>query len=400
MNEICKIHAGDESILAEAIGFDNGQALLMPFSFGTRIPNDAQVESLGHPLHVPCGHGLLGRIINGIGTPIDGAGPLRNIQRVESRWHVPNAMTRNRIDTPLATGQRAIDAFLTMGVGQRMGLFAGSGVGKSTLLGEIAKYSTADYNVISLVGERGREVRPFIEDCLGEAGMSRSVVVAATSDETPLMRVRSVQTAATIAHHLREEGKSVLFFADSLTRLAMAQREIGLSLGEPPTARGYTPSVFQLLASTLEQLGNSDRGSITAIVTVLVDGDDMNDPIADCVRSIVDGHIVLTRDLAERGHFPAIDVSASISRTFNDVTTDQHQLCARKVRLAMATFRSNADLIRAGAYEPGSSAEIDNAIRLAPHIDAFLQQSTDFHTPQDATLRELAKLASEWKQAV
>jgi flagellum-specific ATP synthase len=339
---------------------------------------------------------LLGRIVDGMGAPIDGKGPiLTNVNR-ETVAKVPDALTRQRIEKPLQTGLRAIDGLLTMGVGQRVGLFSGSGVGKSTLLGEIAKYSSADCNVIALVGERGREVRPFLEDCLGPTGLQRSVIVLATSDQTPLMRVRAVQTAVTIANEFRRNGNNVLFMLDSLTRLAMAQREIGLLMGEPPTARGYTPSVFQLLASTLEQLGNSATGSVTALATVLVDGDDMNDPIADAVRAVVDGHIVLNRRLAERGHFPAIDVSASISRTFMDVTSASHQEAARTVKRAIATYQTNADLIRAGAYQRGAAADIDLAIELMPKIDTFLQQGIEQHSAFEDTIYELMQLAARW----
>ncbi len=331
--ELCEVRGRDgTSSLAEVVGFDGHFARLLPFHALTHQTVGTTVIPLRRQVRIPYGPGLFGRVIDGLGDPIDGQGDLRNVRWRGLSTRVPDALTRRPIVTPLATGQKAIDSFLTIGVGQRVGLFAGSGVGKSTLLGEIAKYSNASSNVIVLVGERGREVRPFIEECLGPVGMSRSVVVVATSDETPLMRVRAVQTAITIADSLRDQGQSVLFLLDSLTRLAHAQREIGLILGEPPTSRGFTPSVFQLLASTLEQLGNNDHGSVTAIATVLVDADDMNDPIADSVRSIVDGHIVLDRKLAERGHFPAIDVLTSISRTFANVTTPQHQLAAEDPR--------------------------------------------------------------------
>lgn len=397
LQELCEVHAaGARPVLAEVVGFRDNKTLMLPYSVSAGVRADAKVVALRRCVLVPFGAGLLGRIMDGLGQPVDGKGPLQVEGWHEATTHTPPALTRRRIDKPLPTGQRAIDAFLTLGVGQRVGLFAGSGVGKSTLLGEIAKYSSADYNVIALVGERGREVRPFIEDCLGKRGMERSVVVLATAAESALMRVRAVQSAVTIANDLRQRGNNVLFMLDSLTRLAMAQREIGLSLGEPPTARGFTPSVFQLMASVLEQLGNNDRGSVTAIATVLVDADDMNDPIADSARAILDGHIVLSRALAERAHFPAIDVSASISRSFPDVTDKAHQQMAQKLRVAMSTFQRNADLIYAGAYQPGASREIDTAIQLMPRIEAVLRQDREDHTDFATTIQMFQALAQEW----
>jgi flagellum-specific ATP synthase len=399
MYEICQlVTPGESDLYAEVIGFEDGMARLLPYHTGVQLTNKSRVRPLGRSATVPCGSPLLGRVIDGLGNPIDGLGPIENCHRrnvVDLK--VPPPLSRPRIDTVLPTRQRAIDGFLTIGLGQRIGLFAGSGVGKSTLLGEIAKSAEVDCNVIVLVGERGREVKPFIDDCLGPDGLKRSVVIVATSDETPLMRVRSVQSAVTIADSLRGEGKQVLMLVDSLTRLAMAQREIGLALGEPPTSRGYTPSVFQLLASTLEQLGNCEDGGITAITTVLVDADDMDDPIADCVRSIVDGHIVLSRKIAERGHFPAIDVSASISRTFNELATREQHAAAMKLRALLATYNENVDFIRTGAYVPGSSAELDDAIRLMPMLNQLLRQSIDEPAPFATTLQALHILANEWK---
>ncbi len=397
LQELCEVHAaGARPVLAEVVGFRDNKTLMLPYALSAGVRTDAKVVALRRSVLVPFGSSLLGRIIDGLGQPVDGKGALQAEGWREASTQTPPALSRRRIDKPLPTGQRAIDAFLTMGVGQRVGLFAGSGVGKSTLLGEIAKYSSADYNVIALVGERGREVRPFIEDCLGPRGMERSVVVLATASESALMRVRAVQTAVTIANEFRQRGSNVLFMLDSLTRLAMAQREIGLALGEPPTARGYTPSVFQLMASVLEQLGNNDRGSVSAIATVLVDADDMNDPIADSARAILDGHIVLSRALAERAHFPAIDVAASISRSFHDVTDKPHQQMAQKLRVAMSTFQRNADLIYAGAYEPGASREIDASIQLMPRIEANLKQERDEHTDFAETLARFQALAQEW----
>ena len=390
LHELCHLTSeGRDPVLCEVVAFDQGVAQLMPYHDPQRLPSDADVIGLGRHFSVPVGPGLRGRVLDGLGNPLDGRGPLRDVRRLAAANEVPPVLSRRRVDRPLTTGQRAIDSVLTLGQGQRVGLFAGSGVGKSTLLGEIAKYADVRQNVIVLVGERGREVRPFIEDCLGPAGLERSVVIVSTSDESALMRIRAVQTGINIATQLRDEGADVLFLLDSLTRLAMAQRELGLSVGEPPTARGYTPSVFQLLARTLEQLGNSEHGSITALLTVLVDGDDMNDPIADAVRSIVDGHIVLKRELAERGHFPAIDINASISRVFTDVASPEQQQMARLMRAHLAIFYANIDLIRTGAYEPGHSPELDRAIQLVPSIETFLRQDIDEFSDADQTIRRM-----------
>jgi flagellum-specific ATP synthase len=334
--------------------------------------------------------------VDGLGRPIDGAGELHNCHLRGVSQEAPAAMERARILEPFVTGQRAIDGLLTLGRGQRVGIFAGSGVGKSTLLGEIAKGCEADVNVIALIGERGREVRPFLDDCIGEKGMKRSVVVVATCDQTPLMRVRAAQTATTIADYYRGRGQNVLLMMDSLTRLAMAQRELGLALGEPPSARGYTPSVFQLLANTVERLGNAAKGSITGILTVLVDGGDMDEPIADAVRSLVDGHIVLDRKLAERGHYPAVSVGASISRVANDVTEPAHQQAARKFREVLATYAEAEDLIRIGAYQRGTSPQVDKAIELRPALLAFLRQNVDERTKFADTRGAMERLAAAW----
>jgi flagellum-specific ATP synthase len=305
-------------------------------------------------------------------------------------------MLRKRITEPLVTGQRVIDGMLTIGRGQRVGLFAGSGVGKSTLLGEIAKGAESDVNVICLVGERGREVLPFVEDCLGAEGMRRSVVVVATSDQTPLMRIKSVLTAVTIAEDFRDQGAHVLFFLDSLTRLAMAQRELGLLLGEPPGSRGYPPSVQSLLAEVLERLGCGDVGAITGLITVLVEGDDLDEPITDAARSILDGHIVLNRKLASQGHYPAIDVLGSVSRLFREVTTPQQQTDAVKLRTLMATHAEVSDLIQIGAYKPGSSQQVDRAVQLMPAVKKFLQQPVNEKSQWNSTLQQLEILGKAW----
>jgi flagellum-specific ATP synthase len=347
-------------------------------------------------LQVPVGDGLLGRIVDGLGRPLDGKGPLGNCRPRLVSQQAPAAMARARIRQPFVTGQRALDGLLTFGRGQRVGIFAGSGVGKSTLLGEIAKGSDADVNVIALVGERGREVRPFLDDCLGPDGLARSVVVIATCDQTPLLRVRAGQVATTMADHFRAQGRHVLLMLDSLTRLAVAQRELGLALGEPPSARGYTPSVFQLLANLVERMGNAADGSITGILTVLVDGDDLDEPISDAVRSLVDGHIVLDRRLAEMGRYPAVNISRSISRIAGDVTDAAHQEAARKFRQAMAVYEEAEDLIRIGAYAKGSSPPIDRAIELQPKIRAFLKQCVNERSTLAQTRAGLDEIAAAW----
>jgi flagellum-specific ATP synthase len=383
-------------MLAEVIGFSEGLAYLVPYELTENVRPGMPVVRLGQGITVPVGDGLLGRIVDGLGRPLDGKGVLRNCSTSVVRNDTPPALERARIREPFVTGQRAIDGLLTCGRGQRLGIFAGSGIGKSTLLGEITKGSEADVTVIALIGERGREVKPFLEDCLGEKGMKKTVVVVATCDQTPLMRVRASQVAITMADHYRQAGLNVLFLCDSLTRLAMAQREMGLSLGEPPSARGYTPSVFQLLATTMERLGNAVRGSITGILTVLVDGDDLDEPVSDAVRSLVDGHIVLDRRLAERGHYPAIDVARSISRTAHDVIDGEQRSAARKFRTIMATYAEVEDLIRIGAYVKGTSAPVDRAVELMPAVTAFLRQNVDERTLLSDTRTALEKIAAAW----
>ncbi len=397
VGDLCLIRLSDHTTLpAEVIGFDGDTVQIMSFRNWDGAEPGRPVIDLRRPHRVPVGDKLLGRVMNGLGRPVDDRGPLhvsgwRPVQNL-----TPSALSRPRIEQPFVTGQRVIDGLLTCGRGQRIGLFAGSGVGKSTLLGEIARHAVADVNVIVLVGERGREVRPFLDDCLGPDGLARSVVVVATADETPLMRVRAVSTAITIADHFRREGLNVLFLLDSLTRMATAQREIGLARGEPPTARGFTPSVFSLISSTLESLGNSETGSITGILTVLVDGDDMDEPITDAARSVLDGHVVLSRKLAEKGHFPAVDVGASISRVFRDVTNSAHQTAARKVRAAMATYDEVADLIQIGAYQKGSVPQIDRAMDLLPKVHEFLKQPAGTWSSQADTQQHLLRLAEGW----
>ena len=386
---------GDE-VLAEVIGFENNLAYLVPFDAPENLRPGMPVVRKGRGLTVPTGANLLGRVIDGLGRPLDDLGPLDGCPRRPVNRPAPPALDRQRIREPFVTGIRAVDSVLTCGRGQRVGIFAGSGVGKSTLLGEIAKGSEADVNVIALIGERGREVAPFLEDCLGPEGMARSVVVVATCEQTPLMRVRASQAAIAIADYFREDGSNVLFMIDSLTRLAMAQRDLGLMLGEPPSSRGYTPSVFQLLANTVERLGNAARGGITALLTVLVDGGDFDEPISDAVRSLVDGHIILDRKIAEKGFYPAIDVARSVSRVATDVADKEHAAAARKVRAILATYAEVQDLIRIGAYAKGSSPQVDRAIELMPKVEQFLKQDVGEDSSFGDTRRGLLQLAAAW----
>jgi flagellum-specific ATP synthase len=386
-----------DPVLAEVIGFEKDIAYMVPFDAVEDLRPGMPVMRKGKGATIPVGENLLGRVIDGLGRPVDGKGPITGCTPIPLNRPAPAAMERQRVREPFLTGTRSIDAMLTCGKGQRIGIFAGSGVGKSTLLGEVAKGSQADVNVIALIGERGREVAPFLEDVLGEEGMARSVVIVATCEQTPLMRVRASQAAIAIADHYREAGLNVLFVIDSLTRLAIAQRELGLLLGEPPSSRGYTPSVFSALANTVERLGNSAVGGITALLTVLVDGGDMDEPIADYVRGLVDGHIVLDRKLAERGFYPAIDVARSVSRVASDVVDKPHTQAARKLRAIMATYADVQDLIRIGAYMKGSNAQVDKAIELMPRVEKFLKQDVGERSSFEQTRQALFQLAAEWK---
>lgn len=381
---------------AEVVGFTRGLARLAPFEYAEELRAGMSVTRSPQRRTVPVGPGLLGRVLDGLGRPLDGKGPIRPPEKRLVRNAPPPALERERIERPFITGQKAIDSFLLCGRGQRLGIFAGSGVGKSTLLGNIAKTAEADLNVICLVGERGCELRPFLEDSLGEIGLKKSVVVISSCEQLPLMRIRAVETAISIADSFRSRGANVLFFLDSLTRLAMAQRELGLSLGEPPSARGYTPSVFQLLANTVEQLGNGPTGSITGFLTVLVEGDDLGEPVADSARSLLDGHIVLDRKLGEAGHFPAISISQSVSRAFLSVTDKAHQASARKLRAVMAMHAEVQDLIRIGAYQKGTSPQIDKVIELMPAITAFLRQQTGEQFKFAETRTAMDQLAARW----
>jgi flagellum-specific ATP synthase len=379
VGELCRLSPGDgagEELLAEVVGFRDKQTLLMPLGSLDGLSPGWEVRATGTAHPVGVGRGLLGRVLDGLGRPADGKGPLATDMQYPVNANPPDALSRQRISAPLSTGVRAIDGLLTVGKGQRIGIFAGSGVGKSTTLGMMARGTTADVNVIALIGERGREVREFIEEDLGEEGLARSVVVVATSDQPALVRMKGALVATAIAEYFRDQGLDVLLMMDSVTRLAMAQREVGLAVGEPPATRGYTPSVFAMLPRVLERSGNSDTGSITGIYTVLVDGDDVNEPIADAVRGILDGHIVLSRRLASMNHYPAIDLLGSVSRTMPQVTTPAHRKLAARFRSTLAVYRENEDLVNIGAYQAGANPMLDEALRKLPLLNQFLTQGT------------------------
>ncbi len=394
IGEICEIHysRNDPPMLAEVVGFREDRVLLMPYGEIARLARHAEVVATGRSLCVPGSEALLGRVLDGLGRPLDGGPPVAAEELLSVLREPPHPLLRERIREPLSLGVRSIDGLITCGTGQRVGVFAGSGVGKSTLLGMIARNTEADVNVIGLIGERGREVRDFIERDLGEEGLRRSVVVVATSDQVSVQRLRGAQVATAIAEYFRDRGKRVLLMLDSVTRIAWAQREIGLAAGEPPTTRGYTPSVFAMLPKLLERAGMSDRGSITGLYTVLVDGDDMNEPVADAVRAILDGHIVLSRALAHQNHYPAVDVLASVSRVMPEITTSAHRAAAGHLRRLLAAYRDSEDLINIGAYVRGSNPLIDEAIDLLPEIRAFLQQDVDERCALNETIQRLISL--------
>jgi len=395
VGDLCELQGapGEMPLTVEVVGFREGRLLSVPLGGTTGIRAGDRIVARGSTAVVPVGTQLLGRIVDGLGRPLDGLGSLD--AELTYPLHPPplNPLARDPIVAPIGTGVRAIDALLTCGRGQRLGLFGGSGVGKSTLLGMMARGTAAEIAVIALVGERGREVRGFIEHDLGPEGLRRSVVVVSTSDNPPLMRMRAAYAATSIAEYFRDQGKSVLLMMDSLTRFAMAQREVGLAAGEPPTAKGYPPSVFALLPTLLERAGNlRGRGSITGLYTVLVEGDDTTEPIADSVRAILDGHVVLSRELAARNHYPAIDILPSVSRTMPDVTEVEHRMKAGRVRDWMATIKENEDLISVGAYVPGSNPRIDEAFAKRESIDQFLRQPADTLGPLEDAVAALKAL--------
>ncbi|MBS3872624.1 MAG: flagellar protein export ATPase FliI [Firmicutes bacterium] len=392
IGELCRIGQGEEAIEAEVVGFSGDKLYLFPFRSLYGISPGSVVEPLRQKLVVHCGEHMLGRVIDGLGRPLAGISSMPLGQAYPLDQAPPNPMSRTRIEDVLETGVKAIDLFLTAGHGQRLGIFAGSGVGKSTILGMIARGSTADCNVIALVGERGREVRDFLEKDLGPEGLRRSVVVVATSDQSALLRIKAALTATAVAEYFRDQGKNVMLLMDSVTRFAMSQREIGLAIGEPPTTRGYPPSVFALLPKLLERSGTGERGAITALYTVLVEGDDMNEPIADTVRGILDGHIVLSRHLAERNHYPSIDVLQSVSRLATELAATEHLKLVSECRSLLAVYKQNEDLINIGAYIKGSSREIDESIDKAPRIMAVLAQGIDERYSLEEALSELRKV--------
>jgi len=380
-------------VLGEAVGFRDAKVLLMPLGELGGIAAGSDVVALGKPLQVGLSDGLLGRVLDGLGRPIDGKGPITEARRAEVGGTPPSALLRRRVTEPLGVGVRAIDGLLTVGKGQRVGIFAGSGVGKSTVLGMIARNTAADVNVIALVGERGKEVRDFLERDLGEAGLKRSVVIVATSDQPALVRIKAAFVATRVAEYFRDNGLDVMLMMDSVTRFAMAQREVGLAIGEPTTTRGYTPSVFALLPKLLERTGTSQHGTITALYTVLVDGDDMNEPVADAVRSILDGHVVLSRKLAAANHYPAIDVLGSVSRVMPDVVAPSHMSSASAVRDILATYREAEDLINIGAYVPGSNPRVDHALARIDQVKSFQRQGIYERTTFDDAQRAVMGLA-------
>ncbi len=397
LGEICTIidHDGREVSKAEVVGFKDGKVLSIALGQVENISPSCEIIATGKSFRIGIGNELLGRVIDGLGNPIDGKGDI-NYEKFRSvHADPPNPLSRKRIETPLQTGVRVIDGLLTVGNGQRVGIFAGSGVGKSVMLGMIARNTSADISVIVLVGERGREVREFIENDLGEEGLKRSVVVVATSDKPALMRIKAAFIGTTIAEYFRDQGKNVVLMMDSVTRFAMAQREIGLTIGEPPTTKGYTPSVFAILPKLLERTGTSEVGSITGFYTVLVDGDDMTEPIADAVRSILDGHIVLSRKIANRGQFPAVDPLQSVSRVMPHVVSTDHKKRAMAFNEILATYNEAEDLINIGAYVKGSNPSIDHALNKIVDLRSFMKQDMFEKSDFDATVARLNSIIEQ-----
>jgi flagellum-specific ATP synthase len=396
IGEICEIIlVKGNKLKAEVVGFRDKKVLLMPFGDMSGIGPGCKVISSGNFMRVGVGKNIAGRVLDGSGEPIDGKGQIEVDGYYDINSEPPNPLLRKRINIPLPLGVKAIDSLLTVGKGQRVGIFAGSGVGKSTLLGMIARNTKADINVICLIGERGREVREFIEKDLKEEGLKRSVVIVATSDKPALVRLKSAYLATAVAEYYRDMGKDVLLLMDSLTRFSMAQREIGLAVGEPPVSKGYTPSVFAQMPKLLERAGNSDKGSITGLYTVLVDGDDLTEPITDTARGILDGHIVLSRALANKNHYPAIDVLASISRVMSDIVTDEHKKIAGIIKGIMATYKDAEDLINIGAYTKGSNKSIDNAISKIGLILDLIQQGTHDVFSFDDTVKKMKEISNK-----
>ena len=388
LGSTCLIKANkySEPVMSEVVGFKNNNIILMPLGNMSGIRPGSSVEAMDRPVTIKVSDSLLGRVLDGLGDPMDNLPPVLDGDDHRVINPPPDPLFRNRIKHPLPLGIKAIDGLLTVGKGQRIGIFSGSGVGKSTLMGMIARNTTADVNVIALIGERGREVREFLEKDLGEEGRKRSVVVVATSDRPALVRIKAAEVATSVAEYFREQGRDVLFLMDSLTRFAMAQREVGLATGEPPVSRGYTPSVFAVMPRLLERAGNSEKGSITGLYTVLVDGDDLTELVTDTARGILDGHIVLARKIANRNQYPAIDVLASVSRVMPDIVSDGHKAAANEIKKLMAIYTDAEDLINIGAYVKGSNPDIDDAIDKHPHILRLITQAVEDRFDFDGTV--------------
>lgn len=394
LGEVCEIAGPGGPLPAEVVGLEEGRAVLLPLGDPAGVALDAEVRPTGAPLDVRVGEGLLGRVLDGLGRPADGLAPPEGLIPWPVDRPAPPPLSRRRVAGALPLGVRALDAFLTAGRGQRLGLFAGAGVGKSSLLARLARCEAAEVTVVCLVGERGREVREFVEDALGPEGLARAVVVAATSDAPPLVRLRAAQVATAVAEWFADAGREVLLLCDSLTRFARAQREVGLAAGEPPARQGYPPSVFQALPRLLERAGPRARGCITAVYTVLVAGGDHDEPVADEVRGLLDGHVVLSRALAERGHFPAVDVLASVSRVMTQVAGPGHRAAAARVRALLATWEQARELVQLGAWRAGADPAVDEAVARWPAIEAFLRQGGDEPAPLEETLARLEGLAA------
>ena len=396
MGDLCRVELADhQSIEMEVVGFRGQATLLMPLGEAQGLRPGARVVPTENRLGVRCSEALLGRVLDGLGRPIDGMDPITAGRRQPLNRAAPGPLERENVTDVLPTGTSVIDGFLTLGRGQRIGVFAGSGVGKSTLLADIARGTVADVNVIALIGERGREVRQFIEETLGPEGLARSVVVVATSDMPPLIRIKACFTAVAIAEWFRDMGKDVMMMVDSVTRLAGATREVGLALGEPPTVRGYPPSFFSAMPRLVERLGRTANGSITGIFTVLVDGDDMNEPVADTLRGLLDGHVVLSRAIAQRGQFPAVDVLQSTSRIMNQVTTSEHQSVARELRASLAAYEEARDLVSIGAYKPGSDPRVDGALAIKNDLEGLLTQTQGLTRGYEDTIARMAEIAGK-----
>jgi flagellum-specific ATP synthase len=399
LGELCGIQIRDgRRVLAEVVGFQNEHLILLPLEHIEGISPGDTVTARTTPRHITLSENVLGRVLNGLGEPIDNKGPLTGTDKMALDASSPPPLSREKITNPLALGIRSIDGLLTNGKGQRVGIFSGSGVGKSVLLGDIANSSEANVNVVALIGERGREVREFLESDLGPEGLARSVVIVAASDSPPIQRVKAAFVAVTIAEYFRDKGKDVLFMMDSLTRFAQAQREIGLAAGEPPATKGYCPSVFSMMPRLIERLGCAENGSITGILTVLVENDDLADPVADSARSLLDGHIVLSRKLAERGHYPAVDILQSISRLMPAVTSEEHKSAAQKLKEIYAIYIDAEDLLNIGAFSPGSNRRIDGAIALIDRIREFLIQPVRDKTDFAETVRRLTVITKSWDE--